>query len=214
MPQSVYPVKGWLGSCNHKTVGTDYPYYSSSYFASSYRYRWLKELMEMASETTAEDHWRYQQETVNTRPGDGAHLRPNRSPRCVGGWAEFHPETVFAKGIGRQDPHGTGRALSVIGGVTPPRRPCNACTPAPPVFTRRMCRLKNRRFRTAASRRPRFTPVPATVGACQGLMPAPRQVMEKAAIRHHQASLRRWSISRPAPFLPTRQCLSSPRVSW
>ncbi|MFH1983142.1 MAG: penicillin acylase family protein [Pseudomonadota bacterium] len=66
MPQAMNPAKGWVGTCNHKTVSADYPYYYSSYFASSYRYRRLKEIMESAAETTGADHWRFQQDTVNT----------------------------------------------------------------------------------------------------------------------------------------------------
>lgn len=66
MPQVMNPAEGWIGTCNHKTVTADYPYYFSSYFASSYRYQRLKEIMAKAVETTAEDHWGYQQDTVNT----------------------------------------------------------------------------------------------------------------------------------------------------
>lgn len=32
MPQNFNPERGWLGTCNHKTVDTDYPYYYSSHF--------------------------------------------------------------------------------------------------------------------------------------------------------------------------------------
>ncbi|MFA5906088.1 MAG: penicillin acylase family protein, partial [Desulfobacula sp.] len=36
MPSSMNPEKNWLGTCNQKTIGHDYPYYYSSYFAPSY----------------------------------------------------------------------------------------------------------------------------------------------------------------------------------
>jgi penicillin amidase len=65
MPQSANPEEGWLGTCNHMTVRSDYPYYYSSYFASSYRYRRLKTLMTGRSEITAEEHYRFQRDTRN-----------------------------------------------------------------------------------------------------------------------------------------------------
>ena len=65
MPQSANPEEGWLGTCNHRTVRSDYPYYYSSYFASSYRYRRLKALMTGRSEITTDDHYRYQHDTHN-----------------------------------------------------------------------------------------------------------------------------------------------------
>ncbi len=65
MPQAVNPEEGWLGTCNHKTVRSDYPYYYSSYFASSYRYRRLKTLMTSRPEITVADHYRFQHDTRN-----------------------------------------------------------------------------------------------------------------------------------------------------
>ncbi len=65
MPQAVNPAKGWVGTCNHRTVGANYPYYFSSHQSPTYRYRRLKEIMATASETTAMDHWRYQQDILN-----------------------------------------------------------------------------------------------------------------------------------------------------
>lgn len=46
MPQAFNPSRGWVGSCNHKTVPHDYPYYYSSYFAPTYRYSRLRELLD------------------------------------------------------------------------------------------------------------------------------------------------------------------------
>ena len=65
MPQASNPEKGWVGTCNHKTVGADYPYYYSSYFASSYRYRRLKALLTDRSEITVDEHWQFQRDTRN-----------------------------------------------------------------------------------------------------------------------------------------------------
>ena len=65
MPQVVNPAKGWVGTCNHRTVDADYPYYFSSHQSPTYRYRRLKEIMSAASQTTAMDHWRYQQDIYN-----------------------------------------------------------------------------------------------------------------------------------------------------
>lgn len=45
MPGILDPPAGWIGTCNHKTVPSDYPYYYSSYFAPRYRYERLAELM-------------------------------------------------------------------------------------------------------------------------------------------------------------------------
>ena len=65
MPRMVNPQKGWLGTCNQKTVSAGYPYYYSSYFSSSYRYRRLKALMQPARPLEAADHYRFQRDTLN-----------------------------------------------------------------------------------------------------------------------------------------------------
>lgn len=64
-PQALNPDKKWVGTCNHYTVGSDYPYYYSSYAASSYRYSRLKQLMSRKGETSADDHWNYQLDAKN-----------------------------------------------------------------------------------------------------------------------------------------------------
>ena len=66
MPQVLNPEQGWVGTCNHKTVKTDYPYYLSSYYASSYRYRRLKELMDSSDKMSVADHWKFMRDTKNT----------------------------------------------------------------------------------------------------------------------------------------------------
>ena len=65
MPHADNPEKGWLGTCNHKTVPANYPYYYSSYFSPSYRYRRIKELMSTPGKKTVADHWYYQRDVKN-----------------------------------------------------------------------------------------------------------------------------------------------------
>ncbi len=65
MPQAYNPAAGWVGTCNHKTVKKDYPYYMSSHFSPYYRYARLKELIASVKTTTAEDHWKFQRDIKN-----------------------------------------------------------------------------------------------------------------------------------------------------
>ena len=65
MPHSTNPEKGWLGTCNHKVVSSDYPYYYSSHFSPSYRYRRLMELLNRPGQKNVDDHWRYQRDEKN-----------------------------------------------------------------------------------------------------------------------------------------------------
>jgi len=64
-PQIQNPQKGWLGTCNHNTVGKDYPYYYSSHLSPSYRYRRLIQLMEQPGKKSVEDHWQFQRDPMN-----------------------------------------------------------------------------------------------------------------------------------------------------
>jgi penicillin G amidase len=64
-PQIQNPQKGWLGTCNHNTVGKDYPYYYSSHLSPSYRYRRLIQLMEQPGKKSVEDHWQFQRDSMN-----------------------------------------------------------------------------------------------------------------------------------------------------
>ncbi|MCF6248690.1 MAG: penicillin acylase family protein [Desulfobacula sp.] len=64
MPGVLNPEKNWVGTCNHKTITSDYPYYYSSYFAASYRYQRLKELM-ATGKKSADTLWLYQRDTKN-----------------------------------------------------------------------------------------------------------------------------------------------------
>ncbi|MBP1741024.1 MAG: penicillin amidase [Deltaproteobacteria bacterium] len=65
MPHSLNPERGWVGTCNHKTITKDYPYYYSSHLSPSYRYERLKEILDAPNPKTAENHWQYQRDTVN-----------------------------------------------------------------------------------------------------------------------------------------------------
>jgi acyl-homoserine lactone acylase PvdQ len=65
MPQSYNPERGWVGTCNHKTVTEDYPYYYSSHMSPSYRYRRLTQLLDAPGLKSAESHWSFQRDTLN-----------------------------------------------------------------------------------------------------------------------------------------------------
>ncbi len=65
MPHSYNPSRGWVGSANHKVVGTDYPYYYSSYFSHSYRYQRMREALGTATVRDVDDHWQLQRDTRN-----------------------------------------------------------------------------------------------------------------------------------------------------
>jgi penicillin amidase len=65
MPHSSNPQRGWVGTCNHNAIPSDYPYYYSSQLSPSYRYERLKELLDAPNPKTAEKHWQYQRDTVN-----------------------------------------------------------------------------------------------------------------------------------------------------
>jgi penicillin amidase len=64
-PQLHNPPKGWVGTCNHNTVGKDYPYYYSSHLSPSYRYRRLIQLMEAPGKKSADSHWQFQRDSMN-----------------------------------------------------------------------------------------------------------------------------------------------------
>ena len=65
MPSSMNPEKNWLATCNQKTIGHDFPYYYSSYFAPSYRYRRIKELMSAPGKKSIDDLWSFQRDVKN-----------------------------------------------------------------------------------------------------------------------------------------------------
>jgi penicillin amidase len=66
MPGAVNPPRGWLGTANHRTLPADYPYAYSTYFAASWRYRRMIELLDRPGTISAEEHWRYLWDTKNT----------------------------------------------------------------------------------------------------------------------------------------------------
>jgi penicillin amidase len=65
MPQLYNPQRGWVGTCNHKTVDSSYPYYYSSCFAPSYRYERLTYLLDSPGRKSAGEHWQFQRDTMN-----------------------------------------------------------------------------------------------------------------------------------------------------
>jgi penicillin amidase len=65
MPQRYNPAGGWVGNCNHYTVTGKFPYYYSSYAASSYRYRRLRQLLDTREVKSPDDHWQFQRDTLN-----------------------------------------------------------------------------------------------------------------------------------------------------
>ena len=65
MPHAVNPNRGWLGTCNHLTVGRDYPYYFTSHASPTYRYRRLVELMDAPGRKSVDDHWAFQRDALN-----------------------------------------------------------------------------------------------------------------------------------------------------
>jgi penicillin G amidase len=65
MPGTIDPPRGWVGTCNHFTVGSDYPYYYTSHASPSYRYRRLAEVLDRPGTKTVDDHWALQRDDTN-----------------------------------------------------------------------------------------------------------------------------------------------------
>lgn len=65
MPGQVNPARGWVGNANHRTVERDFPFAYSTYFAASWRYRRMLELLESKPRFTAADHWAFMRDTKN-----------------------------------------------------------------------------------------------------------------------------------------------------
>lgn len=65
MPGQVNPARGWVGNANHRTVPGDYPPAYSTYFAASWRYRRMLELLDGTAPLSATDHWAYMRDTKN-----------------------------------------------------------------------------------------------------------------------------------------------------
>jgi penicillin amidase len=65
MPHAVNPKRGWLGTCNHLTVGREYPYHFTTHTSPSYRYRRLIQLMDAPGKKSVDDHWAFQRDALN-----------------------------------------------------------------------------------------------------------------------------------------------------
>ncbi len=65
MPGSVNPTRGWVGNANHRTLPDDYPYEYSTYFAHSWRYDRMRELLDAPGKTDAATQWEYMQDVKN-----------------------------------------------------------------------------------------------------------------------------------------------------
>jgi penicillin amidase len=86
MPHAFNPGKGWVGTTNNRTVASDFPYYYSTQSSTSYRQRRLIQLMQTPDKKSAEDHWAYQQDTVN--------MKAKALLSIISGALSRHPETV------------------------------------------------------------------------------------------------------------------------
>lgn len=65
MPSALNPARGWVGNANHRTLPAGYPYDYSTYFAASWRYRRMIELLDGTEALSAADHWRFQRDDRN-----------------------------------------------------------------------------------------------------------------------------------------------------
>jgi penicillin amidase len=65
MPGSSDPSRGWVGTCNHFTVTSDYPHYYTSHASPTYRYRRLAEVLDRPGLKTPDDHWALQRDDAN-----------------------------------------------------------------------------------------------------------------------------------------------------
>ncbi|MEM9172342.1 MAG: penicillin acylase family protein [Pseudomonadota bacterium] len=65
MPGAINPADGWVASANGDMRVEDYPYYYSSHFAPSYRYRRIKQVLSGAADWDAEDHWQLIRDDLN-----------------------------------------------------------------------------------------------------------------------------------------------------
>ncbi len=74
MPGSRNPPRGWLGNANHRTLPGDYPFAYSTYFAASWRYRRIQELLDGVEPLAPEDHWQFMRDTKNLMAAELAPL--------------------------------------------------------------------------------------------------------------------------------------------
>jgi penicillin amidase len=95
MPHAINPERGWLGTCNHLTVGRDYPYHYSTHASATYRYRRLIELMDAPGKKSADEQWSFQRDMLNLMakkfvpimtPVLLAHEDTQNMGQVLGGW--------------------------------------------------------------------------------------------------------------------------------
>jgi penicillin amidase len=65
MPGPVNPARGWVGNANHRTVPGDYATPYSTYFAASWRYRRMLELLDGEQKLSPENHWDFMRDAKN-----------------------------------------------------------------------------------------------------------------------------------------------------
>ena len=65
MPKTTNPQRGWVGNANHRTLPADYPYEYSTYFAHSWRYDRMLELLDVPAQTTPLEQWGYMFDVKN-----------------------------------------------------------------------------------------------------------------------------------------------------
>jgi penicillin amidase len=85
MPGGRNPDRGWLGTANHDTRGSAYPYYYAAQFAPHYRYSRMREVLDSTPLMSAEDSWRLTLDTHNT-------LAEKLAP-LMARWLRASPET-------------------------------------------------------------------------------------------------------------------------
>lgn len=88
MPGQVDPERGWVGNANHRTVSRDFPTPYSTFFAASWRYRRMLELLDSKPVFTPEDHWAFMRDTKNLM---AARIAPLMSAALAA-----HPDTRAA----------------------------------------------------------------------------------------------------------------------
>ena len=69
-PGSLNPDRGWVGNANHRTVRGDFAGHWTSYAASSWRYRRMRELFDGEPALSAADHWAAINDTFNPMARD------------------------------------------------------------------------------------------------------------------------------------------------
>jgi penicillin amidase len=65
LPAAENPRAGWPGTANHRTVPAGYPHAYSTYFAASWRYRRMQELLGGEGRLAPADHWAFMRDVHN-----------------------------------------------------------------------------------------------------------------------------------------------------